>query len=132
MLPLHRKDINGLECQKLRNSPVGTELPRFHGIKRYFKNSLNSPWMQILCRFPEIAPKYRIFHWITSFYNIYHTIARLYSIYNDNGVIPVIPWKITVLPHGIAPTVLPQVTLLQNIIIIDTKKSKDLVLLLFD
>ena len=76
-----------------------TELPRFYGIKRYFKNSRNSPWIQILHRFPRIAPQYRIFHWITSFYrffhgiapfnSIYHAISRLYSCYHDNGVIPV-------------------------------------------
>ena len=77
-----------------------TELPRFHDIKRYFKNSRNSLWIQILRRFPGIAPQYKIFHWITSFYNIfrgialfynfYHAIARLYNIYHDKCYINVL------------------------------------------
>ena len=42
-----------------------------------------------VCRFPGIAPKYRIFHWI-AFYSVYQTIAHLYSfhLYHVNGVIP--------------------------------------------
>ena len=42
MSPLHKKDINGLEFENYGTVSL-TELPLFHGIKRYFKNSQNSP-----------------------------------------------------------------------------------------
>ena len=40
MLPLDRKDINGLECRKLRNYPVFTALSgilKIHGIAPEYK-----------------------------------------------------------------------------------------------
>ena len=83
-VPLHRKYINGLKWQKLRTSTTGLFrwsysvngiTPRFHGIKRYFKHSRNSPWVLELRCFTAIAPLYRIYHWITFFYSIYHGIA---------------------------------------------------------
>ena len=39
ILSLHRKDT----MKKTNGAILCTELPRFHGIKRYFKNSLNCP-----------------------------------------------------------------------------------------